>query len=384
MTGHALLAPSSANIWVNCPGSVSMGKDIPDEATDDTREGDAVHWLAQSALTMSMFFLTEAKGIEAPNGVIITDMMIDAALAYVQVVNEVTEGTGPLHVEEPVVIGRVHSECWGTPDAWENNELKLLLNVNDLKYGHRFVDAFENWQLICYTLGILDAISDGNGLSEHNNTMVNMRIIQPRCYQGNGPVSSWQIRAFELRPYANKLEAAAEEAMGPDPTLHAGEHCRFCKARHVCPSLLEAAADASDYASMSAHTSLSLAAMAYEVEVLRRSADLIEFRLGALETEALTRIQGGELIPGLSAEHGMGNSKWTGKPDEIITMCNLMGVDVTAPTVPITPTQAIAKFKKEDVDPAVINSYYGRSPTKAKLTIDNNSKIKDIFSKEKI
>lgn len=378
---HAVLAPSSADIWVNCPGSIKMGEGVVEEETDDSREGDAVHWLAESALTQSMFVLTDAKDIIAPNGVVITDEMIDAAITYAQ---EVHSAEGELHVEEVVQMPEIHEQCWGTPDSWIWNPQQLRLYVKDLKYGHSSVDAFEHWQLICYAVGILRTVTNNNPLSEHINILIDFDIVQPRCYDGKGPVRNWQIYSQDLRAYVNKLAASAEAAFTINPLLNTGSHCKHCKARHKCPALLKSSAKAVDYAGATAQHNLSPIALAYEIGVLRDAADMIQFRKSALETEALSRIQAGELIPGLGAEHGLSRNKWVSKPEEVITMCKLMGVDVKKPVEPLTPTQAIVKFKKEDVDPEVIKSYYGRLPTSAKLVVDDLTRAKQIFSKEKL
>ena len=48
--GHALLSPSSAHRWINCPGSVGLIKDIPEVMSEYALEGSAAHILAQYCL----------------------------------------------------------------------------------------------------------------------------------------------------------------------------------------------------------------------------------------------------------------------------------------------------------------------------------------------
>ena len=44
---HALLSPSSASRWLNCPGSVALTRDLPDVQSEYSLEGTCAHTLAQ-------------------------------------------------------------------------------------------------------------------------------------------------------------------------------------------------------------------------------------------------------------------------------------------------------------------------------------------------
>jgi DNA-binding response OmpR family regulator len=60
---------------------------------------------------------------------------------------------------------------------------------------------------------------------------VRMHIFQPR----KANVSVDEISRDELYKWAEEvLRPAAEEADRGDGDFHAGEWCRFCKARHIC------------------------------------------------------------------------------------------------------------------------------------------------------
>ena len=69
---HSPIAPSSADIWMNCPGSVAMqAAQPPEEETEESREGTAAHWLLEQILLK----LTVPADAIAPNGVPINDEM---------------------------------------------------------------------------------------------------------------------------------------------------------------------------------------------------------------------------------------------------------------------------------------------------------------------
>src|SRR5690606_25074571 len=76
------------------------------------------------------------------------------------------------HYEQRVDIPRVHAECWGTPDFWtavfpeDERGSKRYVRVVDYKYGHRFVEVFENLQLAAYASGVLSQLSISTGDDE--------------------------------------------------------------------------------------------------------------------------------------------------------------------------------------------------------------------------
>lgn len=61
---HALLSASSAHRWLNCPGSVSLTKDMPDTVSEYAEEGRLAHALAE--LKLRKYFL-EAMGARTYN-----------------------------------------------------------------------------------------------------------------------------------------------------------------------------------------------------------------------------------------------------------------------------------------------------------------------------
>ena len=49
MAAHALLSPSAAERWINCPASVYISRDILDEGSVYADEGTAAHTLMELA-----------------------------------------------------------------------------------------------------------------------------------------------------------------------------------------------------------------------------------------------------------------------------------------------------------------------------------------------
>lgn len=368
---HAPLAPSSADIWVHCAGSVSLSAGVVEEETDDSRAGDAAHWLASEMLTTP---LVPTVGMVTPNGVIVDEEMIDCVEMYV---DRIKARGLPLNVEKPIKIPYVHEQNYGTPDNWSWDGANHTIYVDDFKYGHGAIVAVENWQLMDYAIGIAQELGVWNTDIEFE-----FCIAQPRCYSdGLGVFRTWSIHMIDLKEYAEDLRRAAEEAMGDNPTLSVGNHCHYCKGRYRCPAITQAAAAYSDYAQAAVPHELSVEALGYELQVLRRAADTIRNRLSGIETDAMNRITSGIHVPGFDTKRGMSNNNWLRPIEEVQALGQLMNVNFMSEPKPSTPTQACKKLKDAGIDAQVIKSYYGKTPTSMKLVVDDGSRAKQIFSK---
>lgn len=366
MSQHAPLAPSSASRRKACAGSRKMEALYPQaEDSPASMEGTAAHWAASEMLSGR----TVDVGLIAENGVMLTDEMIDAAQMYVDEVRKVA--LTPV-IEERVDITYINEQCWGTPDAWTFVTESATLYVFDFKYGHRFVDVFENWQLIEYTAGILDHIQV-DGITDNFINVV-MTIVQPRCYVGGSPVRSWRVRAVDLRGYFNAARMFEERSMSDDAQLTVSPECRDCSARHACPALQRASYADMNIATEAVPFDLPPEALGTELRYLQSAIDTLTARATSLEEQALSAIRQGKQIPHFTAQHGMGRERWI-KPDaEVIAMGELMGVKLGV-TKLITPNQAI----KAGMDATLVKSFTEKPRGELKLVADDGTTARKIF-----
>lgn len=362
--GHSRIAPSSAGLWVYCPGSVQMQERYPEsEDSQASKEGDASHWAAEQILLEGAVVIGQA----APNGVILNDDMINNAGVFTgDILSTMPPST--LCVESRVEAPSVHAESWGSPDCWAYNDKTRTLYIWDYKYGYGLVEAFENWQAINYLAGIIDRLAVPD-----YRIKVRMTIIQPRAPHPDGSIRRWVFNAEELRPYVNQLHSAAHEALGDDPSIKSGAHCRHCTARHACSAAHRAAMLAVDVTDRAEPHELSDAAIGTQITVLRRAFKAIEYRLTALETQAESKIRAGKVIPGWCLDRGAaGRLAWT-KPDgEVLALGGLLGIELAKP---MTPTQARGAGLPADI----IDAYATRSVGSLKLTKASTTLAAKIF-----
>lgn len=352
---HSKLAPSSAARRMACPGSRKLEAQYPEtEESKAAREGHAAHWLAQQYLLGD-----ESDFVLAPNGEEITDEMVEGAELYLAEVFAVSRED--LHIEEKISIWSVHEECWGTPDCWVIKEDVLYLF--DYKFGYGYVEVFENWQLLEYAAGIASC---------HDFKKVTMTIVQPRCYTPEGKVRSWTISRNDLvHDYVRRLQESEAFAMHENPPCRPSPQCVHCKGRHACSALQKTVARDFDVIEDYPSHELNPHETGVELKRLHAMAQLLEARITGLEEQARSMIMRGDRVSGYKLEPGNGRDQWTASAAEIITMGELLGLDLSKPTEAITPAQA----RKLGVDDALLKIYSERVPGKLKLVEYKSEKI---------
>ncbi len=372
---HSILPPSGAAAWRRCAMWVAMNQAYPQPDTPESMEGTAAHWVFAEMLAGR----TVTEGMQAANGVFVTDEMIEGAELVVETVRArmPADVFGAPVVEQAVHCPAIHEQCWGTPDIWAFARSLGVLEVIDYKFGHRFVDEYENDQGVTYTSGILDqlaqALGKGPGLLDQAVT-VNFTVIQPRCFYKGLPVRTWSVKASDLRGQVNILASAAEASLMPNPTATCNDECEFCPGRHACTALQKAGYISAEIATRSSPVELPPAAASLELRLLERALERLQSRVEGLREAVATYARQGLSTPFHRLEQGYGRQQWTVPTEQILAMGQLMGVDLSKPGVK-TPKQA----QKSGVDEAVIKAYSVTPLGQVKLIPDNPADARRVF-----
>lgn len=364
MGAHSILSPSGAKAWRRCAMWPTMRRLYPQEAGEAALEGTAAHWVFAELLDGRPVNI----GDSAPNGVIVTDEMLDGADLFI--------GTLPrgvdLHVEESVPIHKIHPECWGTPDAWAYIASSRTLKLADYKFGHRFVDEFENEQGLMYATGIIEQLRPEIGPADVN---VEFTIVQPRCFYRGAPVRTWSFSYESVSHIVAELIVAARAALDASPTATTNSECGHCPGRHVCDALQLAAYHDAEFATKSTPMELPPAAASLELRMLERALERLNARVDGLRETVAAHIKRGERAPYHQVTQTYGRPQWSVPVGEIIALGELMGVDLSKPGV-ITPKQAITN----GIDEAVISAYSTTPMGALKLTPVNPDDVRRVFS----
>ncbi len=389
MSEHAILAPSSAEQWGHCAGSVKAQADFPSLESEQTREGTAAHWVVSEALEVYKRGIkphcVSYEGQKAPNGVVIDDRAVEGAQIMVDdVINTHQKfrnhSVCELLIEERVQMPQIHpSAVWGTLDAAIYSGQYLY--IWDYKHGYRDCKAENNLQLINYIAGLINKYQI-HGIQDQNTTVV-ARIVQPFSYSAQGPIKQWVFKLSDLRGHLNHLNAKATEALSDNPTLSSGRWCRDCKAVGKCSTarmwgynFVDMVNEPYEMDKMTGHD------LAIERSILQDGVIVAKSRLEAIEDELTYRIKAGEKDSNLSLEQSQGREKWTIPNDQVILLAGQLGVDAKKSAVK-TPKQTRDSAPKEvrPILEKVMANVVQRAAGKLKLVPTSDTKSARAFKK---
>lgn len=379
---HAFLPPSGAGAWAHCAAWPLMNAQFPQDDTEESREGTAAHWCWEQALKGGQL---PAVGQVCPNGVTVTDEMLDGAEEYIATVTDALRLAGralaDLNVEQRVYMPGIHAQNWGTPDTWFHDPDRNVLFIADYKFGHDPVEAFENWQCVDYAAGIIDKLAAERAhwsfeavANFRKNIKVRIVIVQPRNYI-TGRAEPWTVTGAELAEYWPRLAASAEAAMQFPPLATPGKHCKHCPGRHACEPIQRQGYTAVHFARQTIPAPLTPEAVAGELKILQDNLDLLKARISGLEADAEARLRRGETVPGYGLESSKGREAWNVPREQIVALGGVFGVTVEKPGL-ITPNQARAAGF-----PADVVAKMAGSSSRVKLARVDQSKLTRAFGK---
>ena len=307
MTKHAKLGASGAHRWRNCAGSNNLSEGMPDETTVYAAEGTVAHAIGEGVLR---------EGVWPPVGTVIhedgydikvTQEMLDAVQVYVDFVDVQSQGGRTLLIEQQFDLAPLSppGPMFGTADAvvWEGKTRHL--HVIDYKHGAGVaVDAISNDQGLIYMLGAVVSFGE-------KPERITFTIVQPRAHHDDGTIRSWELSWENLVFNKKSLFEDATATLDPDAPLNAGDWCRFCKAKPVCPAQRELVESLAVEAFSAEPTfpevgGLSLADLA---EVLAKAPAVTDW-IKSVQSYALNMLQRGEDVPGFKLVEKRANRRW--------------------------------------------------------------------------
>lgn len=306
MGKHSHLGASGAERWMNCPGSVALIQALalpPSDAEDYRLNGQAAHDLAARCIKQEQdaweFVGTKIELIEdgKPYTIVVDDEMSIAVQTYVDHVRPLRAlgdkaGTMIAMVEEHISVPSFHKDFYGTIDfavavPGTDHHGQEVLHIRDLKYGEGIqVDAEDNPQLMYYAYGVLQELGECD--------KVVLGIVQPRGFHPDGPVRLWETTAEYIKAWATEQLLPAMLRTEMDNHLDAGEHCRFCPAKLVCP-MLSGLFRAACTASNSTVVNVSDAALGRSYKYVQG----VKMYIKAMEAEAHRRLLTGKYTGGV-------------------------------------------------------------------------------------
>lgn len=222
---------STAARIIACPGSYTLSQDAPPQPVSEyAAEGTFLHEVMHRILSGEME-ATDINVFSQDGFVYDRDMYTEMIWPALAALDQMTVDYGAFEYESEA---RVHFEkipgSFGTADLVALTPKASL--VVDWKFGRGVpVDAHKNAQLMYYACAARST-STTEDLMRRNRVVLG--IVQPAM---SPEVSIYETTHEELDQFEVDLVAAWEAASLPDATLRAGQHCRFCPAKSICPEI---------------------------------------------------------------------------------------------------------------------------------------------------
>ena len=317
MTKHAVLGPSSAERWMNCPGSVALCANCPPApANIYAAEGTVAHRWAEQLVSENMgelelLALVGTKDTAEGFDIEITREMVEGIQLYRDTIRgdrcELELGPGAIHEfsEMKVQDEALSAELWGTAD-YLMNQCGHKLVVYDFKYGKKPVEVTGNKQLAIYALGAQKTLKNAETLK------VELVIVQPRGEHVDGPVRRWNVPVGWLEDFREKVKKAIAATKTADAALVPGEHCRWCPAKAQCPAL---------YAVVQKTAGADFDVVPHGLPEVRQMSveklaqaylwrDTIDSWFSAVADRMQDILSSGGKVPGFKLVNGRSNRKW--------------------------------------------------------------------------
>ena len=328
---HAVLSPSTAERWFNCPGSIRLSGNKRSVSGAAAITGTEAHEYASN-------ILLEETDLES----IPDDDMREAVERYVEFIENLEDSYGEAFdyfVEDRVNLSHLGGDCWGTLDyaSWVVGK---DLYVIDYKHGLVTVEVKDNKQLLTYATGVCEEIG-------YDFRYIFIVIVQPRAAHVNGPIRSYRYPPESIQKFRDKgLKPAIKETKHANATLKSGSWCQYCPAIGNCPEIVGTAQklariEFAETKNIGANTDLPHIETVTDdqLALIIEHAKVFKPWIEGCQQEAVNRIEKGSSLNGLKLVRSPGRARWR-DPDNLPT-------EFTR-AVPLTITEARKQF--DDVE----------------------------------
>ena len=282
MQHSKVVGGSTAKRVMACPGSVALVNKMPPQPSSKyADEGTLLHNVIAEVLDkflpVKSFLGMKYQDIELTQE-LIDDKLLPALAALDKIdPDKQMEFT----VETRVGFGDFLPDVFGSTDLLGRIGTKAL--VIDWKFGDGvLVTAEENPQLLFYAAAAMRTpevqwVFDGA-------TEIECVIVQP-----TKGVSRWVTTPERVKAFEHELAMAVREAQKPDANLTAGDHCRWCAAKPICPEMTGAV----DRALNTSLQDLDAA----QISAYLKNADVLEGWITDLRALAFQMLEKGVKLP---------------------------------------------------------------------------------------
>lgn len=385
---HALLSPSAAKKWLNCPAALACEFGIPNESGAAAVNGTSMHTIAEVILARlikgekasakpykASHVLNNGKGpikaLAAPTkgAVLITDDFVSQVDKYVDYCRPIIDAAELVEVESRVNLTRILHPgvevdgkplaTFGTADLVAVMPDGMLI-VGDLKTGRHRVSAKENKQMMLYALGLLQVYK-----RLYDITAVRLVIFQPYA----GGADEWDVMPEALEQFGKFAQTRALKAIDafqrgkkglkPADFRPSADACQWCRFAEKCQAKRKVATrDVVDDLADDLPNEMTTEQLKQEYDKL----PLMRQHIADIEKAMYSALMRGEQVEGLKLVEGRpGNRSWSDV--DAVSLIARGNPDVMYKETLLTPTEAEKEVKA--LHPEIwahLETYIARKP----------------------
>ena len=330
-----IVGGSTAKRVIACPASVKLvqqipSKDIPNEHAD---RGTLLHNVIADVLEFN----------EAPekylgtkyNDQVLTEELIDEKITVALAALEEIDPTNVMafKIETRVGFGDFLPGVFGSTDLLGRIGKRAI--VLDWKFGDGvLVSAEENEQLLFYAAAAMRT-EESKWIFE-GATEIECIIVQPP------EIRRWVTTPQRVALFEQELRRAVHESHSEAASMEAGDHCRWCAAKPICPKMTGQV----ERVLQTKLQALPIDQIAMQLE----QADTIESYIKDLRALATQMLENGQVVPGFKLVAKRGTRQWTSE-DAVDAWVDANGLTKEAYESKLrSPAQmekVLKKYKKE-------------------------------------
>ena len=330
MAAHSrIVGGSTAKRVIACPGSVALVDKMPPKPSSKyADEGTLLHDVIAKILDAESAKPEDYLGMQYEDVVLTEDLIERKLRPALARFDELCGEEGMDYAVEAVVdFGDFLPDVFGSADVL--GRINDRAYVVDWKFGDGVpVEAEENYQLMFYAAAAMR--TKATEWVFKGCTDVELVIIQPPG------IKRWTTTVERIKQFESQLFAAVNVALKPDAPLAAGDHCRWCAAKPVCPVMTGAV----DRIRKEAIDIMPVDQIAHYLDQI----PMLENFIKDLQQLAHGLIEEGKAVPGWKLVNKRATRQWT-DPDKAVAFLSQAGVEPFEEKL-ITPAAADKLLKK--------------------------------------
>jgi len=333
MASHSnVVGGSTAKRVLACPGSVALVRTMPPQpssvhADTGTLLHNTIATILETGKDPQEFLGVTYNGIELTE-----DLMERKLLPALAALDEIDpDKMMEYAVEQVVGFGNALPGVFGSADlVGRIGNRGVLL---DWKFGDGVaVSAEENPQGLFYVAAALRTTKTKWAFLDVED--IEIIIVQPPY------VKRWVTTPARVKQFEADLMLAVRAAAQPDAPLAAGDHCRWCTAKTICPVVSGAVARAT-------RTAIKTVNVDRLAEALGQ-IDLLEGYIKDARDMAQQLLENGVDVPGWKLVPKRATRKWV-DDKKVLTTLTEAGLNIEQLTDPKSPAQMEKVLKKHNV-----------------------------------